>query len=107
MGRVCSLTRRPRWSGRWRRRSRGWQAAEKMAARRAVEKTRDGKVKKPTFPPSLEIPQTPRDSHFPTASAAAGDSLKPEHFICYEKLQARATLMALCFLSQRNDALRK
>jgi hypothetical protein len=27
-------------------RSRGWQAAEKMAARRAVEKTRDGKVKK-------------------------------------------------------------
>jgi hypothetical protein len=39
----------------------------------AVEKTRDGKVKKPTFPPRLEIPQTPRDSHFPTASATAGD----------------------------------
>ena len=38
----------------------------------AVEKTRDGKVKKPTFPPRLEIPQTPRDSHFPTASATAG-----------------------------------
>jgi len=44
-----------------------WQAAEKMAARKAVEKPRGGKVKKPTFPPRLEIPQTPRDSHFPTA----------------------------------------
>jgi hypothetical protein len=31
------------------------------------------KSKKTTFPPSLEIPQTPRDSHFPTASATAGD----------------------------------
>ena len=37
-----------------------------------VEKTRLGKVKKPTFPPRLEIPQTTRDSHFPTAAAAAG-----------------------------------
>jgi hypothetical protein len=52
-----------------------WQAAEKMGA---VEKTRDGKVKNPTFPPRLEIPQTPRDSHFPTASATAGDSLEPD-----------------------------
>jgi transposase len=43
------------------------------AARRAVEKTRRGKVQKQTFPPRLEIPQTARDSHFPTASAAAGD----------------------------------
>jgi transposase len=34
----------------------------------AVEKTRGGKVKKTTFPPCLQIPQTPRDSHFPTAS---------------------------------------
>jgi hypothetical protein len=44
----------------------------KMAARWAVEKTRGAKVQKPTFPPRLEIPQTARDSHFPTASAAAG-----------------------------------
>jgi len=29
----------------------------------AVEKRRSGKVKNPTFPPRLEIPQTPRDSH--------------------------------------------
>jgi hypothetical protein len=54
-------------------RSRGWQAAKKMAARRTVEKTRAGKVKEATFPPRLEIPQTPRDSHFPTASAATRD----------------------------------
>jgi hypothetical protein len=44
----------------------------KMPARRAVEKTRGGKVMKPTFPPRLEIPQTARDSHFPTAPTAAG-----------------------------------
>jgi hypothetical protein len=29
-----------------------WQAAEKKSVRRAVEKTRGGKVKKPTFPMS-------------------------------------------------------
>src|SRR5215475_3650734 len=45
---------------------------EKIGARGAVEKTRGGKVKKPTFPPRLEIPQTARDSHFPTATTAAG-----------------------------------
>jgi hypothetical protein len=45
----------------------------KIATGKAVEKTRGGKVKKPTFPPRLEIPQSARDSHFPTASAAAGD----------------------------------
>jgi transposase len=33
---------------------------------KAMEKTRDGKVKKPTFPPHLQIPHTTRDSHFPT-----------------------------------------
>jgi hypothetical protein len=46
--------------------------SETIGARKAVEKTQGGKVKKPTFPPYLEIPQTPRDSHFPTASTAAG-----------------------------------
>jgi transposase len=40
--------------------------------RQAVEKPRAGKVIHPTFPPRLEIPQTPRDSHFPTAPATAG-----------------------------------
>src|SRR5882724_4999042 len=46
-------------------------AAGKMAVRRAMEKTRGGKVQKPTFPPRLEIPPTARDSHFPTAPATA------------------------------------
>jgi len=45
----------------------------KIGAPRAVEKTRRGKVPNQTFPPCLEIPQTTRDSHFPTAPAAAGD----------------------------------
>jgi hypothetical protein len=35
---------------------------------KAVEKTLRGKVQMPTFPLSLQIPQTARDSHFPTAS---------------------------------------
>jgi hypothetical protein len=43
----------------------------RIGARRAVEKARGGKVEKQTFPPRLEIPQNARDSHFPTASAAA------------------------------------
>ena len=47
-------------------------AKEKIGAPGAVEKTRGGKVQNPTFPPRLEIPQTARDSHFPTASTAAG-----------------------------------
>jgi hypothetical protein len=38
---------------------------------KAVEKTRGGKVKQPTFPPRLQIPLTARDSHFPTASTTA------------------------------------
>ena len=46
---------------------------EKIGASRAVEKTRRGKVQNQTFPPRLEIPQRARDSHFPTAPAAAGD----------------------------------
>ena len=33
-----------------------------------MEKTRYGKVQKPTFPPRLQIPHKPRDSHFSTAS---------------------------------------
>ena len=31
------------------------------------------KSQKTTFPLRLEIPPTPRDSHFPTAPAATGD----------------------------------
>ena len=39
---------------------------------KAVEKTLRGKVQKQTFPLNLQIPQTTRDSHFPTASTATG-----------------------------------
>jgi transposase len=48
------------------------QSMTKMSPRRAVEKTPSGKVQEPTFPLGLEIPHTPRDSHFPTAPTAAG-----------------------------------
>jgi transposase len=40
---------------------------------KAVEKTFRGKVQKQTFPPNLQIPQTTRDSHFPTASTATNE----------------------------------
>ena len=52
--------------------SQGESLVKTSATSADVEKTRGGKVKKPTFPPRLEIPQTTRDSHFPTAAAAAG-----------------------------------
>ncbi len=47
-------------------------ASIKNPAPAAVEKTRGGKVPKPTFPPRLEIPPSTRDFHFPTATTAAG-----------------------------------
>jgi hypothetical protein len=47
--------------------TRSWQPAKSW------KKTCGGKVQKTTFPPCLEIPQSTRDSNFPTASAAAGD----------------------------------
>src|SRR5215471_9488808 len=46
-------------------------ATTKPLAQRAVEKMLAGKVIKPTFPSSLEIPQRTQDFHFPTASTAA------------------------------------
>jgi hypothetical protein len=51
--------------------SRGEPTVNLSVALKAVEKTRGGKVKLPTFPPRLEIPPKARDSHFPTAPAAA------------------------------------
>lgn len=67
---TLSLTHGPHSLGRYT--AEGAALTTKMPARRAVEKTRDGKVIKPTFPSRLEIPQTARDSHFPTAPTAAG-----------------------------------
>jgi hypothetical protein len=39
---------------------------------KAVEKMLRGKITEQTFPLNLQIPQTTRDSHFPTASATTG-----------------------------------
>jgi hypothetical protein len=68
---TLSLTHGPHCLGRYTAQGAAL-ATTKMPARWAVEKTRGGKVIKPTFPPRLEIPQTLRDSHFPTAPTAAG-----------------------------------
>ena len=72
LDRTLSLSYGPHSLGRYDERG-GPLLNPKLAAGKAVEKTRGGKVQKPTFPPRLEIPQRARDSHFPTASAAAGD----------------------------------
>ena len=68
---AFTLTHGPQRLGRYRAEGVSLDQ-EKIGARGAVEKTRVEKVQKPTFPPRLEIPQAARDSHFATASAAAG-----------------------------------
>ena len=68
---TLSITHGPHLLGRYTAEGTA-QSKSKTPARRAVEKPRGGKVIKPTFPPRLEIPQDPRDSHFPTAPTAAG-----------------------------------
>jgi len=68
---TLSITHGPHLLGRYTAQGAA-PIASKIPARRAVEKPRGGKVKNPTFPPRLEIPPTPRDSHFPTAPTAAG-----------------------------------
>jgi len=78
---TLSLTHGPHLLGRYTAEGAA-QGATKMPARRAVEKTRGGKVKKPTFPPRLEIPHTPRDSHFPTAPTAAGPLTQTGQVTC-------------------------
>jgi transposase len=67
---TVSITHGPHCLGRYT--AQGTAIPTKVPAQRAVEKTRAGKVQNPTFPPRLEIPQTARDSHFPTAPTAAG-----------------------------------
>jgi hypothetical protein len=67
---TISITYGPHRVGRYNAQGKALTAT-KTPAPRAVEKTRGGKVPKKTFPPRLEIPQTPRDSHFPTATTAA------------------------------------
>jgi transposase len=72
LDRTLSITHGPHRLGRYSAQGEAIPSTQN-AAPRAVEKTRGGKVQKQTFPPRLEIPQRARDSHFPTAPAAAGD----------------------------------
>ena len=65
-----TITHGPQRLGRYN--AEGNLLSPKPTVSQVVEKTRDGKVQKPTFPPRLEIPQSARDSHFPTTSATAG-----------------------------------
>jgi hypothetical protein len=44
----------------------------RATAATAMEKPLGGKVQNQTFPPSLQIAQKTRDSHFPTAATTAG-----------------------------------
>jgi transposase len=67
---TLSLTHGPHRLGRYTAQGVAIPAT-KNAAPGAVEKALRGKVQKQTFPPRLEIPQSTRDSHFPTASTAA------------------------------------
>jgi hypothetical protein len=69
-----SLSYGPRAFGRYDERG-GPLLNPKLAAGKAVEKRRGGKVQKPTFPPRLEIPQTRRG--FPTAGGC-GRLTKPD-----------------------------
>jgi transposase len=73
LDRTLSVSYGPHSLGRYDERGRPILNPKLAARQPAVEKTRRGKVKQQTFPPRLEIPQRPRDSHFPTASAAGGD----------------------------------
>ena len=54
----------------------------KLRRGQAVEKTRAGKVQKPTFPVRLEIPQKARDSHFSTAPATAAQLTQTGQLTC-------------------------
>ncbi len=70
---TLSMTHGPHRLGRYTAHGKAFTQTN-SAPPKAVEKARGGKVQKPTFPPRLEIPQKARDSHFPTATTAAGYS---------------------------------
>ena len=59
---TVSITHGPHCLGRYTAQGTAI-ATTKVPAQRAVEKTRGGKVIKPTFPPRLEIPHSARDFH--------------------------------------------
>lgn len=67
---TLSLTHGPHVLGRFNAQGEALAQAI-LPTQRGVEKPLRGKVIKSTFPPSLEIPQTARNSHFPSAPTAA------------------------------------
>ncbi len=67
---TLSITYGPHWLGRYTAQGAALDSTQTPAPS-AVEKTRGGKVQKQTFSPRLEIPQSARDSHFPTAPTTA------------------------------------
>ena len=67
---TISLTHGPHRLGRYSVRGVAITSTQNAAAKNPVEKTLRGKVRKTTFPPSLEIPPRARDSHFATATTA-------------------------------------
>ena len=69
---TLSLTHGPHRLGRYSAEGVAICATKNAMPATAVEKTRRGKAQKPAFPPRLEIPQSARDSHFPTASTTTG-----------------------------------
>src|SRR5450756_312565 len=64
----CSVRKQPRRDAVNRPRGESYSAT----AATAMEKPLGGKVQNQTFPPSLEIAQKTRDSHFPTAATTVG-----------------------------------
>jgi transposase len=65
-----SITHGPHRLGLYNAQGMAFEHAENLGAR-SCGKDAGRKSQKTTFPPRLEIPQKTRDSHFPTASAAA------------------------------------
>jgi hypothetical protein len=64
--------------------AQGWPLlpeAKQNGRGKTVEKTLGGKVLG-TFPPRLEIPPKPRDSHFPTATTAVLSQPQTGHIVC-------------------------
>jgi hypothetical protein len=68
------------------------------AGETAVEKPLRGKVPNQTFPPSLQIAQRTRDSHFPTAGTTAGLRL---HFQCLDD-RPRGYIFKWLFVASQN-----
>jgi len=80
---TLSLTHGPHCLGRYTAQGTAVAMTE-MPARRAVEKTRGGKVIKPTFPPRLEIPPTPRGiPTFPQPRRLLVH-FRTGHIVCYK-----------------------